>query len=299
MIKNLRALATYVQVVDAGSLSAASRVLGLTLPTVSRDVAHLEEELGAILLQRTTRRLSVTDEGRAFYVRARRVLDELAAATEEARPPDAVVRGTVRLVLPTVTLPYGFSAAVAALMESQPQLRLQIALDDQPIDLVAGGWDVAVSFGSPADATHIAKKLASVRPLMAAAPAYLERRGVPGHPSELVEHECLRFIGDRPQASWLLRGPDGQTSAWPVSGRLEIDNSAGLAGAMHAGLGIGVTSTSGLAAGAKTGALARVLPDWTWAEVPVYALLPAGRNRIPRVRVVLDWLEAWVSHAFA
>jgi DNA-binding transcriptional LysR family regulator len=298
MIRNLRSLVTYAQVVESGSFSAAARALGLTLPMVSRDIAQIEKELGAVLIQRTTRRLSVTDEGRAFYTRACRVIDELSAAADELRPADGVIRGTVRLLLPTITVPHGLAESLATLMAAHPELRLQITITDAPPNLVGGGFDMGLYFGFPADSGHVVKYLTRASAPMAASPNYIRRMGLVHHPRELRDHECLRFISDQPQSNWRLTGPDGSQSDWMVSGRLEMDHSSGLASAMRAGLGIGVTTPVVLAEAERQGELVRVLPDWTWSELPVYALMPSGRQRLPRVRVVLAWLQAYAVATF-
>ncbi|MFT7649997.1 MAG: DNA-binding transcriptional LysR family regulator [Candidatus Poriferisodalaceae bacterium] len=298
VIRNLRCLTTFVQVVDSGSLSAAARTIGLTLPMVSRDVAHLEDDLGVVLLQRTTRHLSVTDEGNAFYARARHIITELAEAEDEIRPSNTSVRGTVRLTLPTITVPFGLADSLTGLMTDNPELRVQIDITDDPSDLVGGGFDIGLYFGSPPESSHTVTYLTRAAALMAAAPAYVERKGLPTHPEELRHHECLRFVSDRTQTSWRLTGPNGQPSDWTVAGRLEITNSSGLASAMRAGLGIGITSSEMLKTATEQNELVRVLPDWTWAELPIYALIPAGRQTLPRVRLVLDWLREYSTTAF-
>ena len=295
MLRNMRSLSTYVQVVESGSLSAAARALAASLPMVSRDLAHLEETLGVVLLQRTTRRLSVTDEGAAFYRRARRIIDEWSAAVDDLRPAADAVHGTVRLIMPTVTLPNGLPQALGELMDLYPDLRLQIATTDQPVDLVGGGWDIGVFLGSPRDSTHVVRYLVRMPGPLAAAPAYVERRGLPAHPRELEQHECLRFLHDREQKQWTLMGPGGATQAWPVGGRLEMRSSGALAACLFAGLGIGPVLRGALPGAVERGELVHVLPEWAWEETPMYALVPQGRIAVPRVRAVLDWLTDYAA----
>ncbi|MEM7156241.1 MAG: LysR family transcriptional regulator [Myxococcota bacterium] len=294
-LESIEALRVFVQVVDSEGLSAAGRVLGLAPTLVSRRISALEEDLGVRLLQRTTRRLHVTDEGRAFYRRCRRILVELETAAEEVRAVASDVGGTVRAVLPTVTASLGVMTAAAELLERHPGLALQLSFSDQPTDLVAGGWDVALHVGRPADSTHTARPLPPLAPVLAATPEYLARAGIPQQPEDLGEHECLRFISDRPQDTWTLISDQGREQVVPVHGRFECDNSAALGDAMLAGIGIGIRHAWDVERAVAEGRLVRVLPGWSLSAFPLFLLTPAGRNRIPRVRVFADWLANYME----
>lgn len=294
-LDSIEALRVFVQVVDSGGLSAAGRVLGLAPTLVSRRLARLEEELGVVLLQRTTRRLSITDEGRDFYRRCRRILDEVEAATEELLPVPGQARGRVRAALPTVTASLGIMEAAAELLDEHPGLSLQLRFSDQPVDLLAGAWDVAVHVGPPPDSTHIARRIAHVSPVLAATPEYLARAGIPTKPRDLWDHECLRFISERPQDTWTLVSGKGREQTVPVRGRFESDNSAALGEALRAGLGIGIRPQSEIEAGVEDGTLVHVLPKWRMAGIPLYLLTPAGRRRVPRIRIFADWLAEYLA----
>lgn len=293
-LESIEALRVFVQVVDSGGLSAAGRVLGLAPTLVSRRIARLEEDVGVRLLVRTTRTLHVTDEGRDFYRRCRRILDDLDDAVLSARPVAGEVRGRVRAVLPTITAAVGIMEAVGELLDENPGLALQCSFSDQPVDLVAGGWDVALHAGSPRDSTHVVRRLKQVRTQLGATHQYLARAGIPQQPRDLAAHECLRFISDRPQDTWTLVDKRGREEVVPVHGRLESDNSAALKRAMHGGLGIGLTTGIEIARAVEAGTLARVLPKWTIAGIDLYMLIPSGRLRVPRVRVFADWLETFI-----
>ncbi len=294
-LDSIEALRVFVQVVDSGQLGAAGRILGLASTLVSRRIARLEEELGVQLLVRTTRSLRVTDEGEEFYRRCRRILAEVEDASEAVRPVVGEVRGTVRARLPTVAASPRLHASLRELLEANPRLNVQLSFSDQPVDLVAGGWDVAVLAGSPPDSTHIARRVARVRPCLAATPEYLARAGIPQRPEDLAAHECLRFISDRPQDTWTLTDQEGMEKEVPVHGRLESDNSAALRDAMLAGVGIGLVSTVEVAAAKDDGSLVHVLPDWTMAPFTLYSLTPAGRTGIPRIRRFTDWVSAYLT----
>jgi len=141
--------------------------------------------------------------------------------------------------------------------------------------------------GRPED-THIARRLVSLEPRLAASPSYLQERGSPEGPEDLIHHSCLRFLSERPQTVWELVGPDGEHRAFPVGGQLESDNSMALADALEAGLGIGLCPEVLLAK--PNPKLEPVLPGWRFSAFPLYALVPAGRNRVHRVRAFVDWL---------
>jgi len=293
-LDSIEALRVFVQVVDSGQLGAAGRILGLARTLVSRRIARLEDELGVQLLVRTTRSLRVTDEGEEFYRRCRRILAEVEDASQAVRTVVGEVRGTVRARLPTVMASPRLQASLRVLLESNPRLNVQLSFSDQPVDLVAGGWDIAVLAGPPPDSTHIARRVARMRPGLAATPEYLARAGIPQRPEDLAEHECLRFISDRPQDTWTLINDVGTEQEVPVHGRLESDNSAALRDAMLAGVGIGLVSSVEIASAVDEGRLVHVLPDWTMAPFTLYSLTPAGRTGIPRIRHFSEWIRAYL-----
>ncbi len=287
-----------MQVIDSGGLSAAGRVLGLAPTLVSRRIAKLEDDVGVPLLLRTTRTLRVTDEGRNFYQRCRQILDDLDEAVRAASPNAGELQGRVRAVLPTATTAVGIMDGVGELLEKHPGLSLQCSFSDRPVDMVAGGWDVAVHAGSPKDSTHIVRRLKRVNTQLAATHDYLARAGIPQRPQDLSSHQCLRFISDLPQDTWRLVHEDGREEVVSVDGRLESDNSATLRDAMNAGLGIGLNTSGTIERAIDEGRLARVLPEWTMSALDLYMLIPSGRNSVPRVRVFADWLEGFIRSYF-
>lgn len=285
-------LRVFVQIVDSGSLTQAARVLGLSVPRVSRRLSELEDGLGVVLVQRTTRSLSVTDEGRGFYRHARRILAEMDVAMAELGSDDEV-RGVVRATVPTIAAAGGLFEALGRLLDAYPGLAVQLAVSDQPVDAVTHGYDVVVHIGAPPDSQYVARRLVRVRPLLCATPDYLARRGVPEVPNDLSKHDCLRFISDRPQDEWTLVDVAGESHTVPVHGRLECDSSGALLRALYAGLGIGLVG-GGMAARAEArGELVRVLPGYRASGITLFALVPSGRQRLPRVRRFVDFLEAF------
>ncbi len=294
-LESIEALRVFTQVVDSGGLSAAGRVLGLSPPLVTRRIARLEADLGVRLLRRTTRSVSVTDEGAAFYRRCRRVLLELEAAEQEALPDPEQVRGRVRAILPTILACAPVMERIRELLDEQPGLSLQLSFSDQPVDLTAGGWDIAIHVGIPPDSSHVQRRLGVVHAQLAATPEYLAAHGIPQTPEDLSAHECLRWISDRPQDTWALVDPEGREVVVPVQGRFESDSSAALGEALYGGLGIGFRPRSEVERGVEDGRLAWVLPGYHTLAGTLVALMTAGSHRLPRVRLVADRLGAWVE----
>lgn len=297
-VNHVKDLHVFVQAVDSGTLAAAGRTLGLAPSIVSRCLARLERTLGVRLLQRTTRSLSVTEEGRAFYRRSRRILSELEAAESEVAPTPSKVSGTVRALLPSSAVVHGLMESLDGLLQAYPRLSVQIRLSDQPADLSAGGWDVATHVGTPADSTHVSRRLCRLSPGLAATPGYLARHGVPETPIELANHRCLRFGTDRNQDYWSIVDAEGMSHRVPVGGQVICEDLVSVYSAVRAGLGIGAMAQASLRRAEAEGALVEVLPGSHLAGRSLYALVPAGRHHLPRIRVFVDWLAAFMQALF-
>ena len=290
-IETIAEARTFVLAVEGGSLSAAARALHVSPNAVSQRVRVLEGRAGVRLLHRTTRSMSLTEEGEALYRRCLRVLDEVEQAEAEVSAGPAAVAGRVRLVLPTA-LAVGFTLdALGALRADHPALRVQLVVsDDRALDLVGGGVDLAFHYGEPPDSGLLLRRLGETAFGLCAAPTYLDRRGRPAAPADLVDHDCLRFLDGLPQDSWRLVGPGGADVEAAVGGWLECDTSRVLADAVYAGLGIGVRPEREISR--SDGRLEPVLPGYRFGRAPLVALVAPGRQRLPRVRAVLDALAA-------
>lgn len=298
-IEHIDDLRVFVQAVESGTLAAAGRILGLAPSIVSRRLARLERALGVRLLQRTTRSLSVTDEGRAFYGRCRNILSELDAAHADVEPTADEAAGTVRAVLSSSSVVHGLMESLDGLLQTHPRLTVQLRLSDRHADLQAGGWDVAIHVGPPPDSTHVSRRLCRVTPAIAASPAYIARHGLPKTPMDLANHSCLRFgTSDRTQYHWSVVDPDGTLHRVPVGGQLLSEDLVALYGALRAGMGIGVLPQSRLRKAEAEGALVEVLPGCRLEPVSLYALMPAGRHRLPRIRIFVDWLAVFMQTLF-
>lgn len=291
-IDHIEDLQVFVQVVDSGTLAGAGRVLSLAPTLVTRRLARLESSLGVRLLERTTRRLHVTDEGRAFYARCCRILSELEVAEEELQPASNNVVGVVRVVLPTSMLAYGIMDSLNVFLLNYPQLSVQIRLSDQPVDLIAGGWDVATHIGVPEDSSHIGRRLGRISPRLAATQEYLAKQGIPEHPLDLSKHKCIRMTG---QEQWPIIDKNGTTQNVPIGGQLMCHDVISLYTAMCAGMGIGLLPNAALKKAQEKGLLTQVLPDCQVESNTLYALMPAGRQSLPRIRLTVDWLAEFMG----
>lgn len=294
-IDHIKDLKVFVQVVDSGTLSGAGLVLNLAPTIVSRRLSRLEDAIGMRLLERTTRRLHVTDEGRTFYARCRRILHELEEAQDELRPVSNEISGTVRIVLPSSMLAYGIMNSLKELLELHPKLTVQIRLSDHAVDLIAGGWDIATHIGVPSDSSHIGRRLGEIKPCLAATEGYLTRQGIPKLPIEISKHQCIRFNSKQPQEHWPIIDHNGNTQKVPIGGQLICDDVITLFNAMCAGYGIGLLPRAVLKKAEKDGVLTQVLPDCTVESNTLYALIPSGRQGLPKIRLVVEWLVGFME----
>ena len=298
MLDSIAEVRVFAQVVDSGGLSAAARVLGIPPNTVSRTLSRLEEALGVRLLARTTRRVSLTEEGRLFYEHA---LDLLAASTKAeaaVRPAHAGLQGTLRVAVRTTTIQFGFMDALSQLLAEHPALRIQLMVSDGDVDLLASGIDIALRVGAQPDSTLVSRSIGAVDFVLAAAPRYLVRAGRPHKPRDLSAHECIRALAARPQTHWRIEGPRGRSEDVLVMGRLECSDVRAQADAIYAGLGIGVRPAGEVRLAAKARTLERVLPEWRLEPIAVRVVQPPGRaasGRASAIEAVVEILAAAVT----
>lgn len=282
--------AVFVRVADLKSLSAAGRDLRLSPAVISNRVAKLEKQLGVRLLNRTTRRVNLTEEGQIFYEHSMRILHEIELIETTIGPRSGKPRGPI-----TVTAPCGFGRLHVApfmprFVELYPDVQVRLHLTDRLTDVIQAGTDVAIRIASLRAHSFIAKKLAGNRRAIVAAPAYLERHGTPQAPDDLLEHNCLllRFPGSQ-QYQWTLEGPDGSVTL-PVAGNLDSDNGEALLEWCRSGAGLALKSMWEVAADLREGRLTVVLPDWRPPGHAISAIYPHSRLMPPRVRTFIDYL---------
>ena len=286
----LDAMALFARVVEAGGFSAAARELGLSKASVSKRIARLEDRLGVRLLNRTTRRLSLSEAGEAFYAGCRRMVSEAEAAEQAVTHLAAAPRGTLRVNAPMSFGQLHLAPALNAFLERYPELAVDLVLDDREANLVQDGFDVGVRIKPLQDSSLIARRLAPSRALICAAPAYLEAHGAPVRPEDLSRHPCLLYSYHSEPGVWVMRGPEGERRV-RVSGRLRANNGEALLKAAVDGFGVTLMPTFIIGEALRQGRLQPVLRDWAaGSPVAVHAIYPASRNLSPKVRVFVDFL---------
>jgi len=294
--ETLREMTVFAAVVEAKGFAAAAGGLGLSKASVSRLVQRLEDRLGVRLLNRTTRRLSLTEAGRAFHEGCQRMLAEAESAEAAVTLLAAQPRGLLRLAVPMSFGLRHLGPHLAALLESCPELGLDVVLGDREVDLVEEGFDAAIRIGRLDDSALVVRRLAAARRVVAASPAYLARRGLPLQPAELRGHDCLHYSYYRQGRHWRFRHDDGRNAEVEIAGRLEMNNGDALVAVAAAGQGI-VALPSFIAGDAlRDGRLLRLLPGWEdAADGAVHLVYPARRNLAPKVRTFVDFLAARIA----
>ena len=284
------AMETFVRVVDRGGFSAAAQDLRISRAMVSRHIQELEARLGARLLHRTTRRVSVTEAGQVYYERSAHLLADLAAADSEVGEMHARPRGTLRVNGPVVFGSLHLAAAVADYMAAFPEVNIELTLNDRTVDLVEEGFDMAVRIGRLADSSLMARRLAPCRLVIVASPGYLARRGTPLVPGDLTKHDCIRYMYGEGGDVWHFQGPDGKLAV-RVQGQLRTNNGDVMRIAASRGMGIAVTPSFIVNDDLASGALVPLLHGWSGAEeIAVHAVYPPGRNPSAKLRSFIDFL---------
>jgi DNA-binding transcriptional LysR family regulator len=286
------ALRLFTRLADRGSFSLAAKEAKIKQSTASKWVAQLESELGARLVERTTRSVHVTEAGQRLLVRARELLsafDEMAAEVEEQ---SAVPRGRLRMSVPVVFGRLHVVPHIATFLGRFPDVSVELVMSDRYVNLVEEGFDVAIRVGVPVDTSARGRKLADTRRVLVAAPAYLKASGRPREPADLVRHECL--LHDDLNAAVIWRFGKKGTAEVPVSvhGRFAANNSEAVLGMARSGLGIALLADWLVGDDVKRGRLLALLEDFTTPPAPVYALSPPGRAASITVRAMTDHLAA-------
>ncbi len=276
----------FTAVAEQASFSAAARRLSLSTSAVSREIARLEDRLQTRLLHRTTRRVELTDAGRDFLARCRRLIDERDEALAAVQPDDQAPRGLLRM---TCSVSYGerfIAPAVNAFARQNPELRIELDLDNRLRDLVGDGYDLAVRFGHLTDSRLMARRLASRRLILCASPDYLARRGAPRDLSEIASHDGL--IGSAEH--WRFTEAGREVTLRP-SGRWRCNSGAAVLDAALQGLGLCQLPDFYVAEALASGALVSLLDDQRPPDEGVWAVHPHPRHVPPKVRAMIDWLH--------
>jgi DNA-binding transcriptional LysR family regulator len=284
----LEAMSILLTVVDAGSLSAAARRLGMPLPTVSRKVAELEAHLHTRLLHRTTRQLSLTEAGAAYVAACRRILDEVGEAERIATGEYAAPKGELAVTAPIVFGRLHIVPVVAEFLAEYPEIRIKLLLTDRVVHLMEEQIDVALRIGELPDSTLMASRVGTVRTVVCGSPAYLARHGVPATPDALAVHDCISFEVLESRRAWMFGDGKSMTSV-PVISRLEVNTAEAAIAAATLGVGLVRVLSYQVADAVGNGALDVVLQDYESAPLPV-SLVHKGQTPLPRkLRAFLDF----------
>ena len=286
---DLAGINIFTEVAKQGGFTAAAEVLGLSKSTVSKQIAALEDRLGAKLLNRTTRRLSLTEVGQAYYERCRRIVEEAEEAELAVTQLQAEPRGTLRVNAPVSFGTMHLARLLPDFMARYPDLSIDMDLNDRRVDLIEEGLDMAIRVGELGDSTLVARRLAPCRFTTVASPEYWAKHGRPQHPRDLVDHDCLVYkLRDRP-GEMTFEGPDGPIDV-ATRGSLQSNNGEFLLAAVMAGRGVSICPTFFCGVQVSDGRLERVLEDYMRYEVAVYAVWPQSRHLSAKVRAFVDFL---------
>lgn len=297
---DVNAMLVFASVVDEKSFSGAARRLGQSKSAVSKQVAHLEDAVGARLLQRTTRRLALTDAGAAFYQRCARIVAEVEDAQRTVAELQTEPRGKLRVSGP---LSFGIrylGPVIADFLGAHGGLEIELDLTDRRVDLVEEAFDVAIRIGRLADSSLIARRLCPISLHLIASPAYLDRHGRPTHPRELAGHNCMQYTYAAPDA-WVLRTPQGPYTVH-AQGNLRTNNGDVVLNAVRAGLGIAILPGFICGPDLQSGAVEALFGDCIEAAPVLSAVYPHGRHISTKVRMFIDALVAafanppWQGH---
>jgi DNA-binding transcriptional LysR family regulator len=293
-VHDLNEILTFASVAELGSFTRAATRLGIPKSTASRRVAALETRLGARLIQRSTRRLSLTSEGAEYFARISRVVADIDEAEQAVRGRDSEPRGRVRVTAPEDFGQWFVAPLAAEFAAIHPGVDVEIIMTDRDVDLVAEGFDISVSGGKLKDSSLVVRQLGLSRLIFVASPKYLKRRGTPSRPEDLRGHECLHFSASRRPGMWEFKGPKGPI--WlRVSGRFASNSFTALRDAALAGLGVAWMPDYIVANELKRGRLVEILGGLAPGPVEMYALFPSNRNLAARVRRLIDFLVERMS----
>lgn len=295
-LPDLEAWAIFAKVAKHGSFSRAAREMGMSDPTVSKAIARLEARLGLTLIARTSRRIALTDAGRAAVERATRILSEGEAAEDEAGEQSKRPRGRVRISAP---LSFGIAylgAMLPAFLEAYPEITVDFALSDRKVDLVAEGFDVALRIASLDDSSLLSRRLCTVRLLLVASPDYLARHGMPTHPAELSRHCALAYTGGSSRM-WRFTHPTFGEEIVEPPVRVWTDNADLLNPALVAGQGLAIQPEFLIWRELRDGQLAVAMPEWSVTSLGLHLVMPPSPLRPLRVQVLVDYLARELAQA--
>ncbi len=285
----LNSMNLLIEVVREGGFTAAAAKTGLSRAQVSKSIMQLEEYLGTRLLNRTTRRVSLTEIGRIYHERCKTILQDIEEIEGIAGEQTSKPQGTLTLNAPTSFGVLHLSGAVPQYIKQYPGMQISLKLADRFIDVVAEGFDLVIRIAELEDTSLVARKIAPCKRVFCASREYLKQNGIPGVPQDLARHQCLIYSNELKPADWVLHGPDG-TESIKVNGPVCADNGDILKAAALAGLGITLLPTFLVGPEIRAGRLQQVLADYCPPEISIYAIFPSRRYLSAKVRTFVDFL---------
>ena len=284
------AISAFARVVEAGSFAGAAGRMGVSVSAVSRQVAELESHLNVRLLNRTTRRLSLTEAGQAFFDRSIQLLADLEEAEVAVTSASIVPRGTLRLTCSATFGGRHLAPAIAAFAARHPQMRFDVELSERFVDLVDEGFDLAVRIGAPGGQNVVARRVGATRMLCCASPSYLERYGEPREPEDLAKHQCLSYEYLPARNVWTFRDPKGGERSVRIAGPVHSNNGRFLIGLAAEGIGISREPDFISAPELRAGRLKPILKQFESPPLPIYVVYPSRRHLSAKVRAFADFL---------
>jgi DNA-binding transcriptional LysR family regulator len=293
-MSRLREMEMFVRVVDAGSFSSAARDMKIGQPAISKTIAGLEERLGVRLLARSTRGLTPTEAGVAFYERALRAVTEADEADAAARGASASLEGRLRISAAVTFSRIHLVPRLAEFLDAHPRLELELVMDDRPRDLVAENIDAALRLGALTDSSLRARKLARSERLVLCSPAYLARRGTPAAPADLLNHDAIIYSQWTGGEEWSFRRGTAETSI-RFQRRLMITAAEGVRAAVISGQGFAIASRWMFTPELESGEVVSILSDWTLPPLDLWVIYPSGRLTSTKARAFVKWFEGIIA----
>jgi len=293
-LNKLREIECFIAVADLGSFVKAAEALGISKAAVSRTVLELEARLGSRLMQRTTRRLSLTEAGALYLERCKQIVAALEEADDLLSSGNAKPTGLLRINAPLTFGVLHLAPLWPMFLERHPEISLDITLSDRIVDIIDEGYDMAIRIARLSDSTLVHRKLTSTSLHVCASPAYLDAHGTPAHPHELAQHQTISYSYNQSKDEWQFSGPEGPVSV-RVSSRLHVNNGDSCVQAALGGIGITRQPTFMIDQHLRSGQLVSILEDYGSPELGIYAVYPSRTHLPAKMRAMLDFL----TEAFA